>query len=487
MLKKEENQQLFESILNSLYGQDYAKSNSELANKTELSDEELNNVTHLDLFANSMAGIGKLSNLKSLRVYMYTENAIAESYPNATAGDLGAIYDAYNQGQIKDITPLYQCKKLENFTFNNQRFITEIDLSNWPDIKNVSMQACPKLRGVTGFGKTNTFERLFTEEDFAKSCHFDFTECFSLTKIDDLRAIVDHTPANFDALGNPIFELPIESFIRLANSSNIIDDYLSKYDLQRNDIIAWTENRNKNFRPVYTAHQVKMIKERLDAITDTVCDESMKPMDKILSVYNWVTHHMTYNSQVANDAQRLYAETGSMASMQREVSQNSSSYQALFEHNAICGGVSNLFNAFVINLGYQAEPCGCDLREVENDNRVLAQSKHQISRVIAKTHKGEEFYYYCDPTWDINSDVPGSFLMNKEEAMQEFVLGIDTYPDKNGPELIKQIEKSVENINNWQRSKQNLAPNSIQNTINTSNMANVEQDFSSVQEEQMAR
>ena len=88
------------------------------------SQEELNLITHLNLenVSGSFEGLSNLTNLKSLRISSNRWNAYTPTK------DLISITD-------KDISEIEKLKNLQHLTINNQKLITSLDVSNFPNLQ----------------------------------------------------------------------------------------------------------------------------------------------------------------------------------------------------------------------------------------------------------------------------------------------------------------------------------------------------------------
>ena len=122
-----------------------------------------------------------------------------------------------------------------------------------------------------------------------------------------------------------------------------------------------------------------------------------------------------------------------------------SPYYAMLDKKGVCVASSNLFNAFMLEMGYDAKPVYVG----SNSNRI----NHQISKVLLPNNN----WYYFDPTWD-KGDNPKYFAKTKNEIGAIYKT-LDKTEEKvvsgeliNSDELYNKNKQDIEMIENSHKS-----------------------------------
>lgn len=515
VFRREENPALFDavrSVLESKYAKGfYDDSNNyyppqKIKFGDSLYGETLDNCTSLDLHnfpggVDSLEGIGHLRNLRVLDCSGYEEcdsifeyNKIKESISILSNQIIGEITEEeyraearriYDSKQIKDITPLYACKNLRKLGLNDQDYISEFDVGQFPLLRELSMQCCENLTSVTGFNQLKDFDEIFYNQKIAKNCKFDFSECNKLSSVTDIIGILARSMNQSSTVdyAEPVFNFPLNTFIRLANnkdSSDFIQDYdkfLQRYP--RHDSINWTENSG-SVTSGWNTRQAVMLKSRIDEITNTVCDPNDSTIQSLYNVYQWITTHVIYDKTGLcrekaviesstylhrymymvdelhyNTQEQFDKKTDNLKELQQkniEDKSNSdllldaskdtlvmrSAYVSLFDKKAVCVGVSNLFNAFAVNLGVNAKQCYCYVSNEKSERNFGHITNHQIS-IIDAYKSGNPTALIFDPTNDLGRKNVTLFGMGRAEADMIYELGIKSERTAIGESVYKKF------------------------------------------------
>ena len=457
----------------------------------KISNEFLEQCTSLDLgnfwsTINSVEGIQHLTNLQELLYSVPRESdipkALAQDAQVVSAEDYNKkISDIYYGKQVYDLTPLYYCKNLRHLELNNQDNITEIDLGQFPKLQYCSMQRCENLRTIVGMWNLECFDRMFVDQNTANKSSFDFSGCCSLTYVPDLISIVCKMyeypgKVRFD---EPAFCFPIEAYIRAKNDTDTqkhLEDY-NRLLRSRNykDPINWTENSDSYVKIGLNTKQAEILKIRLDAITDTVCKNGESKLQSLYNVYQWISTNVHYDYVNSYQEAELVnsAETGwrfcdsavkfgsntfdgidefhedlstrrlkrqlTQAEVVDELSSNvkftRSAYVALFNKRAVCVGMSNLFNAFAVNIGMYPKFVYCYGREDDDIRQFGNYLDHQITKININIGENLEVPYYFDVTNDLGKVRMKEFGLNAEEMQKLVEFGAKNINAPNGPSI----------------------------------------------------
>lgn len=498
IFRREENPDLFDAVkaeLEKLFDSGYIDENGRkhrtgVEFKDAIREEYLKACTQLDLThfpapIKSLEGIQHLSNLEVLYCNAPREYKIPNVFQNEVQNMSESDYEKnaqrfYQGKQVRDLTPLYYCKKIRHLQLDNQDSITEIDLGQFPKLQKLSMQRCSNLTSVTGMKYLENFDRIFTHSLDAEFCEFDFSGSQKLAYVDDVISIIckSYEYPNRVRFDKPVFRFPVETYIRLANTSEVgmrlreYSQFLRRYGCD--DSINWVENSEFMARSGLNTRQVEIMKQRLDAITDTVCVRGEPPLQSLYNVYQWIATNVQYDyvSSYQEGVLRTVPATSyiydnwcnyefnTLSSFDEyqeliekriqdgklnnddlldEISHNygsiRSAYLTLFNKKAVCAGMSNLFNAFAANLGLDVESCYCHVRDEKDERSYGNLVDHQIS-IVKFEIAGEGAYpYYFDVTNDLGGGLFLHFAMNKEEVLSYTELGVREFASANGLSL----------------------------------------------------
>ena len=271
---------------------------------TAIPNEILDEINYLFIDAkfgdniSSLNGIGKLKNLDTLIITTIDEVSIDwrlysnEKLQNKQFGE--TLIESFNRNQIKDISPLYECKKLDTLQFYGQRQIEEVDLGAWPDLKMLDMSGCTNLRVIKGLDKLKAFENLAKSSDLYE---FNFIDCARIERVEGFREVAKkclHTPTN-----QKILLLPVLSYFHMINKdSKTMREYLVDYQSRgKNDFVLWGENEvgAEGCLVEYDAQSLIKMHKQIRAIVNSVCDDQMSALQQIKAVYDWVTKNVVYD------------------------------------------------------------------------------------------------------------------------------------------------------------------------------------------------
>ena len=292
MLSREENPELFAILCNRL---GITNDKIDIIPSNRLAGITILNI-HLEEKISSLKGIEKLFNLRAFILNGANENAPEVEQVGLFNKSLEEEYAIYNKNQIMDLSPLYECKQLEGVVISNQRFIEEVDFANWPNMRAALFNRCGNLKTVKGLSQIKVFSQL-GEESVKNSISFDFSGCEKLKNVvdfDALRAAVSWYNIDFKT---PILALPIKTYLYMANhSNNHIKNYTDMiFKNKKNDFVGWVDNSYRLERDEINGRQMALLHDRMATILDTICNNQMSPMQQIYSVYNWITHNVTYD------------------------------------------------------------------------------------------------------------------------------------------------------------------------------------------------
>lgn len=409
MLRKADNPELF-YVIRVAYQNQYPEDKSVNYATQELTDDKLAKITSLKIQDNdikSLKGIEHLTNLSELALngrsdfdnYLKNGNmrnmAINDPRFNM-AQELRDIEDAYNRGQIEDITPLYQLKKLKKLELRNQRKINEIDFSHNPNLNDVDMSYCTGLKTIKGLESLSCFKSGDVEK-------FEFGGCSQLKEVTNFPRLVDILD-DVNVIGQTYICLPTTTFCHITRDNKNACKKLE--DMYRYGVapINWVEICQGNIRVENTTGQMAYAKAYADATIKTLFyGQQPCPLELVNGVYRWICDNIKY------DYDGLEQEKNEDPNGRwRKRDRIRSSLISLIDKKAVCVGISNLFNFMMADLGYSADPCLCS-SNLSNDAR-LTVADHQMSQIYIN---GET--YYCDPTWDLGRKESRYFCLTKEE------------------------------------------------------------------------
>lgn len=400
MMKREENPELFKAICDHLGMGDLLRDEPIQI----LSDEQLAQVT--DLYLNSvytisgsdvrdLRGIEKLVNLKFLNIEGRTTEDpqfyklyTAQYYPGQ-ARELGAYI--HDENQVKDFSPLKNCKNLEKIEIKDQRKFVNLDLDGLDNLKRVFIQGCPNFASIDNVSapiKNNSLKTLIIQD------------CLGFKGVADMAAVVDNIADGYQLK----CELPVNAFIPMVNKNPELREKLcdKKIDL------VWNDMRGK-----YNSRKMLMALDRITDIVNTVCREDESDFAKLSRVYRYFCDTAHYSH---DDSGELKNE-------------NRKSLSILFDKNAVCQGISRAFNLCGQYLGFNMVEnlCLCnDEKKAYQQEQFVIDIDHSVSLLTAFDRQTmQKMNYYFDLTWDLGKDESQYFALNKWQFSQNHQFTID--------------------------------------------------------------
>ena len=424
-----ENEKLYQIIVNKLVEEKLIERGAFL-NKEAISDELLLKIKEIDLsncqFLNvSLNGIEKLENLESFTfkgMSIFKLNSVINSDGRPLEDENGRLtcseqwindkIEDYNKTILKDITPLYKCKRLKKIVLANQIEIKHINLANFPLLKQLNLSGCSNLAVVSGL------EEVLKGKDLSK-LDFNFRDCQSLKSVENFGDVV-----NVLSLGgqctNPIIKLPIRSYCNLVSNAKFVSDEERKQieqNLIKSEAILWCENGLKGEKLALKSAGMKILMQRVDDILSGICSEYFSEFQNMKNIYIWITENTMYDKKLETEEENALAN-GKKMNISHLIR---TSYGTLFRGKGVCVGISNLCALMFAEAGFTAKTAMCEACKFENDKHFKYSPNHQICYV--ENMQGQQYFF--DPTWDTyagralrkkNKDKILYFLMNKQEA-----------------------------------------------------------------------
>lgn len=438
MLKRTDNPELFQAICSAYKKQCPEDKSFNAFIAQELPDDKLAKITSLRIQAGvlndvkSLKGIEKLTNLTEFSLNGQSSWHNAREFKNMQAmsnnprfnldEELDRLVEQYNCGQIEDITPLYKLNNLKKLELKNQRKIKEIDFSNNPNLTVVDMSYCEGLETIKGLENLQVVKGMTVDGlDFTGS-RFEFSGCSGLKSVEKFDLLVERLD-NIPKMDTDahIF-LPTTSYCHIARNNQGVCDHLA-YQKEKYSIspMNWTEIDKGGVRVENSSAQMVIAKRYADETIKTLFHgENPSSIELASGVYRWICDNIKYDYEgleksKVEDPNRKFRKKDSIRS----------SFVALINKKAVCVGISNLFNFFMADLGFRAEPCLCS-NNMSNDAR-MTEANHMMSRVYLNNVP-----YYCDPTWDLGGKESKFFFLTKEEMEKTHKFDISSYGIKSG-------------------------------------------------------
>lgn len=402
MFKVSDNKILYRVIKNTLYEMGEL-TQKELINDYPIPDDKLDKILHLDFdkcgdFELPKVSLGQIMNKEDFGLIDLRGIGVLKNLEKVTLTGIGR-FEANNRAiglaekdlssvdlkvmarRVKDITPLYGCKKIKELNLRRQSTIKEIDLSNFPNLNKVNMSNCDNLEKVVGLDK------VVKGKDYS-SLHFNFKDCESLVEIDNFETFVEQVKD----VKSPIIELPLRSYCFLVHSKNFdTKERKERFNtlLNRSNISKWCEvglSSDKNTS--FSSAEMFSLMGKIDNIIINSCTSDDKTtMSKIHLCYDYVTDNINpYYENGINDSDRINGSE----------KLNVRTANGTLERGAgVCAGVCNLFALMVADLGVLCKSvyctAGCGLGRT-----TVTAPNHQTCYI--KLGKLGDFFF--DPMWD---------------------------------------------------------------------------------------
>ena len=481
MFRREENPVLFDAACRALRDNEAYKRGPQMGErlftklkKTGVIDNDLIIETEtlvLTEMANGLQSLRGIENFVALRRLKIAGLRDDECVTRACKDGSKTLEDAMlisreyfmQHNQIMDLSALYSLTYLEELNLDNQQHIEEIDLSKFPELKKLSMQCCNSLTTVKGVDKLLPLRNAICDPASASGIRYDFSGSVFISEIDGLDKVLTKAINHASSTNRPMLHFPVESYIRLANQREMWR-YLATYAglmecAPNRDIFNWRENSTTQSPVGLTTCQTDLLKRRIDNILDTICDPEDAPLQNTYNIYEYITQFTKYdNEEIRQRETYLEKIPGIRGRVEFTMRDNTiykqellknqqriagvsvldalnddeykavlrshtarSAYVALFQQEAVCVGVSNLFNVMMCDMGYTAAPCLCWVKH-QGDERVLGHATHQISVTQMYDEDGQINYYFFDPTWDLGKSEMRHFALNSQELAPNILL-----------------------------------------------------------------
>lgn len=454
MLKREENPNIFDAVVRA-YNSIVISENALPSDCQEVDDAVLaeinmliveNNPNNPPLF---LRGVERLPNLMSLHIMSHSEEQIMREGakirlpafdPIGSPGTVArmtrdareSVWRMYNNNQISaaDLEYIYQCKNLKNLNMNYQRQITEIDFGKLPKLERFSMQVCPNLNKVTGFGALNIFQGIkWGDKGSLDRANFNFTGSTNIRETDLFTVLNSFEKRVASETAQNVIFSPA-TYVRMMNATDneAIKNYSENSPAAR-DLVGWCDADTVGHGYVHSTQQMALAKQRIDAIIDTVVTPNADHAHQLAQIYDWVAHNIRY------DFAGIHAEDEALSLGKTSNDRMRSGLVALFDKTAVCSGISNLFNLILIDIGHQADPVLCSAgRDEYYTGKPFPEMNHQITKV--KVQGGGTYYF--DPTNDIDEVNKGDFRFfarTKSEISATHGLSMTEYATPDAPSL----------------------------------------------------
>ncbi|MBR1925599.1 MAG: hypothetical protein IJ837_01960 [Clostridia bacterium] len=392
MLKREDNPFLFDLIRKNYEDIDWddlgIKSPGKITNN-QITDTQAKHITSLNFDIDkksfdeakekySLKGIENFKNLESLKIHFKNEIDL-----------LGSFNYFYNNS--KNLTKL-----------------TELDINN----DTVGLNFDIKNNSVTHtFKNYSSFDKLVennekTEQEISNTLKngFEYNAVLNLNEaVTNVEKAINEVCNNIEPIK---LQLDMKTYFRLEKNNPNLFKKLNDENCQ---IYVTYETM-----PLKMSEMSKMQKDIKSVIKD-VTNTNDSDLDKIFKVYQYVSKAIAYDHKNLDLTQKdedyflgKINEDKSIVEKLKKIDKKSlkqkirSPYYAMLDKTGVCTASSNLFNAFMLEMGYDAQPCYVGTKE----NRL----NHQISRVLLPNKN----WYYFDPTWD-DGNRPKHFAKTKDE------------------------------------------------------------------------
>ena len=442
MLNKRDNPQLFYYVI-----REVAKTDSTVNPllTVTLTDEQLSKVTRLDIrptfFAesnlSSLAGIEKLPNLEHLsvqgmsakdyydRTWPLTRLGIQSPQMDAELKNFANMYDSC-QIQPQDTELIKKLPKLKTLDLSNQRNITELDISQNPELINVNCSGATNLKKVVGLQELDCFNG--HEPEFLDEMDFSFTECPMLGDIGNPDKLFTQA-YDLSDLSKPRLHFHTATYAKLflqaQETGSQFQSMLVEQEESAAQVVEWVETGLKSFRCSHNSRQMKIINDRISNIIRTVCaDNPSSDFEKLSRWYRWISDNCVYDH---DGLKKEEDKVGSKSSQQRNTSNMRSSFHTLWSRTGVCAGVANLFNYGATLMNFSAVPVYCRTSPLKpGENPLAVRPDHEASEMFT----GDGTSLYFDSTWDLQKLFSANFALTKQEFFRTHGITIESEKSK---------------------------------------------------------
>ena len=369
--------------------------------------EELAMVRSITLADNSFGvkGISYLENLESLTITTSQRTAYTPR------NQLVSIED-------RDMFEIEKLSKLKHLEISNQRLITSIDITSFPNLQTLTLTRNEELESIFGLGKNRTL--------------YDVTiyDVNNLGRIADLDKFVEQNP-NLENLNLDVLMYP------WAIGYNPQNGQINQNALDRinKDLpyATWTETITRRDIKINNYQMADMHKLALDAVSK-YCPKNVSDLETIAGVDRWLSRNVTYNYDALGTHHRAQSKDGLIYGPMGGVN---GAYNAFKYHSCVCEGYTRAMQYMLGLRGIKTSNTHCiagkdnlHMSERANDT---AYSTFQLPRTgyhsICRVER-ESGIYYCDPCWNAGQYQAGDksapwLLLTKAEISEDHTLSFN--------------------------------------------------------------
>ena len=404
--------------------------------------EELAMVKTIYLADNSMGikGISHLENLESLTIITSQRTAYTPR------SQLISIED-------RDVFEIEKLSKLKHLEITNQRLITSIDITNFPNLQTLTLTRNEELESIYGLGQNRSLYSLTVYD------------CNNLQRVADLDKFVEQNQ-NLDDLNLDVLMYPWAIGFNPRNGA-VNQNALDKI---KNDIpyATWTETISRRDIKINNYQMADMHKIALDAVTK-YCPRNVSDLETVAGVDRWLSHNVTYNHDALGTKLRGQTRDGIL---QGPIGGVNGAYNAFKYKSCVCEGYTRAMQYMLGLRGIKTSNTHCiagkdtlHLAERENDTpfnhiQLPKTGYHSICRV-----EREGGIYYCDPCWNAGRYQRGDksapwLLLTKSEIAKDHILSYNEQNVSHQSPLPKEVldyakNKTEQHINQIDEQTQN--------------------------------
>lgn len=366
--------------------------------------EELAMVKSISL-ADASMGIKGISNLVNLESLTITTSQRTAYTPR---NQLISIED-------RDLYEIEKLSKLKHLEITNQRLITSVDITNFPNLQTLTLTRNENLDAIYGLGKNRGL--------------YDLTiyDCNNLQRIADLDKFVEQNQ-NLENLNLDVLMYPWA--IGFNPRTNAINQ--NALDKITNDLpyATWTETISRRDIKINNHQMAEMHKIALSAVTK-YCPRNVSDIETIAGVDRWLSRNVKYNHDALGTRHRAQSRDGLI---QGPIGGVNGAYNAFKYKSCVCEGYTRAMQYMLGLRGIKTSNTHCiagkdnlHLAEKGNDTpythiQLPRTGYHSICRI-----ERESGIYYCDPCWDAGRYQKGDksapwFLLTKEQIAKDHIL-----------------------------------------------------------------
>lgn len=365
--------------------------------------EELAKVKHISLVDNSYSikGISHLVNLESLNI------STTQLTAYTSKKDLISIED-------NDVFEIEKLANLKHLTIDNQRKISQIDVSNLKSLQTLQLTRCEELVEITGLSENRSLSELVV---------YDVN---NLSTIKNLDKFIENNQ-NLSELNLDVLLFP--SAIGYKHATGQYN--LNAFEKIQKDLpyAKWSETVATRLININNHQMHQMHKKALDVVR-TYC-KGVSDVETVASVDLWLSRNVKYNYDALDSKLRGEMRNGVLAG---PIGGANGAYNALMYNSCVCEGYTRAMQYMLTLKGIKTANTHCiegkdelHLAEAALDsefrNVTLPKSGyHSICRI-----ERDSGIYYCDPCWNASMYQRGEksmpyFLLSKEEISQDHTL-----------------------------------------------------------------